>query len=283
MTAAVAHRHPSPRTTGSDALAPRSSITSEGIYREPAGTLRADPLRSRSNAERSGTPTTFKDEWRLHFPVSGDPAFPVTCGQTPGHGVRFGPVCRHSRETRATKSQALAREPQEVDSPAAARVWGTCQGLAARTGAGSRDSGRSWYATPRRKRLIAAVPTEVPPLVVAGQGPPCSIAGVTATPVGQPLTMTRPARVARVWTSARSSSLLSPSASWKRAGQVALEEFLDHAARGPRHRDTRPEWTAARSIPRADRPTTARCRGQRPRWSEWPSPARRRRSAPRPR
>ncbi len=118
-------------------------VTSEGIYREPAETLRR--IRCRPRRLRGG-----QGAQDLQGRVAA--AFPrllirvsrrVRANQ--GRRVQFGPGLPSLDGKRGiNQSQASAREPQEVDSPAAARVWGTCQGLAARTGAGSRDSGRSW-------------------------------------------------------------------------------------------------------------------------------------------
>src|SRR5262245_40990269 len=68
-------------------------------------------------------------------------------------------------------------------------------GLAACRGGGSRSSGRDWKVTGRSQRRIAVAPTEVwAELVVEGHGPPWDMAQETATPVGQPFQMTRPAR-----------------------------------------------------------------------------------------
>lgn len=81
-----------------------------------------------------------------------------------------------------------ARSPQRADSPAAACDCETRHGFSSRSGSGSRLWGAFWYATGRRNREIAAVPTDVlESFVVAGHGPPCCIAGMTATPVGHPL------------------------------------------------------------------------------------------------
>ena len=50
---------------------------------------------------------------------------------------------------------------------------GTPRGLSPRSASGRRCWGKPWYATGRRKRSIAAVPTEVlAAAVVAGYGPP---------------------------------------------------------------------------------------------------------------
>src|SRR5690606_19455283 len=65
-----------------------------------------------------------------------------------------------------------ARVPQACDSPAAVQCSGTAQGLSSRSVAGSTSCGACWYATGRRQRPIAAVPTAVlESFVVAGQGP----------------------------------------------------------------------------------------------------------------
>ena len=53
----------------------------------------------------------------------------------------------------------------------------------------------SWKQTGRWKRRAAVVPTLVwTEPTVAGNGPPCCIAPATATPVGHPFQITRPAR-----------------------------------------------------------------------------------------
>ena len=105
------------------------------------------------------------------------------------------------------------RLPQFVDCPAGLRRWGTFHGLSSRSGSGSNDWGAPWYATGRRNRPIAAVPTDVLlSLVVAGHGPPCCMAGVTATPVGQPPNSTRPVFCVNHFTKSRSSGVFSSSA-----------------------------------------------------------------------
>src|SRR5690606_41078157 len=75
----------------------------------------------------------------------------------------------------------------------------SCSGLPFFSAWGSRASGKSWKHTGRRKRRIAGLPTEVVRASeVAGNGPPCTIASHTSTPVGQPLTRMRPALRSRV-------------------------------------------------------------------------------------
>lgn len=65
---------------------------------------------------------------------------------------------------------------------------------------------------------MAVAPTEVDVEVVAGYGPPWCWAGATATPVGQPLTRTRPASGV---SAARSPAAL-PSASSVAIWRVAV-------------------------------------------------------------
>src|SRR5690606_39162935 len=80
-------------------------------------------------------------------------------------------------------------------------------GLPSATASGSSPAGMLWKHTGRRKRMIASVPTEVVRLsLVAGNGPPWTIAGLTSTPVGQPLASTRPARPAITGTSFAASA-----------------------------------------------------------------------------
>src|SRR5688500_5923038 len=58
-------------------------------------------------------------------------------------------------------------------------------GFASCSAGGSSAPGVSWYAVMRTNLRIAAVPTDVVPAsVVAGYGPPWTIAWQTSTPVG---------------------------------------------------------------------------------------------------
>ena len=56
---------------------------------------------------------------------------------------------------------------------------------------------------------MASVPTEVVrPSEVAGNGPPCTMAWQTSTPVGQPLTRMRPALRSSIGSSARAAAVV---------------------------------------------------------------------------
>ena len=89
-----------------------------------------------------------------------------------------------------------------------------------------RGSGASWNATGRVKRRTAVMPTDVcSGLVVAGNGPPWCMPYVTATPVGKPSNMTRPARSASAATIVRD---VLAGLGVHRAGELAV----DRAERG---------------------------------------------------
>jgi hypothetical protein len=86
--------------------------------------------------------------------------------------------------------------------------------------------GRFWKHTGRRKRADRQRADRVVRLsLVAGNGPPWTIAGLTSTPVGQPLASTRPARCA----SSGISGAARPRRPGRveRGGQLALER-CDH-------------------------------------------------------
>jgi hypothetical protein len=79
-----------------------------------------------------------------------------------------------------------------------------------------------------QEALDRAVPTEVlRPSDVAGNGPPCTIAVDTSTPVGKPLARMRPTLRSRTGSSARAASMsLRPSAG---GGQLAFQALGDRA------------------------------------------------------
>ena len=106
-------------------------------WRIVVGHVRRDlPRSGRRPSAGSGPPSSSAERSRCARPsrTSGDcispspliPRFPVECGQTQGRGVLTRPRFAVTRPGDAgiNEGQALAREPQEVDSPAAARVWG---------------------------------------------------------------------------------------------------------------------------------------------------------------
>ena len=72
---------------------------------------------------------------------------------------------------------------------------GSDRGLPSRTASGSRAGGKFWWQTGRWNRRIARVPTDVERgSDVAGNGPPCTMAWLTSTPVGHLID-----RIIEVW------------------------------------------------------------------------------------
>ncbi len=105
----------------------------------------------------------------------------------------------HESAGRREDPSAGRRPPGEAQagSPPVRRTPSTRRGM---PGPGSRSSGgrtaggASCQATGRRNRRIAVAPTDVcSAFVVDGYGPPCCIPWLTATPVGKPFQISRPA------------------------------------------------------------------------------------------
>ncbi len=131
------------------------------------------------------------------------------------YGFSWDPAAlgRAARRRRVRPPRARPRAPgplpddpgQPVGTPSIRRLIPS--GLSSRSSGGSAASGASWNATGRVKRWTAVMPTDVwSGLVVAGNGPPWCMPKVTATPVGKPLKITRPARSPSAVTTAATSS-----------------------------------------------------------------------------
>ncbi len=120
----------------------------------------------------------------------------VTASPRPGGGLRIEATFGARRELVAAGGVAGPGGADQLGCLVLYRsARGIRQGFPLRSAGGSAESGASWKVTGRTNRCSAAAPTEVcAGAVVAGHGPPCCWAQVTATPVGQPFTTTRPQR-----------------------------------------------------------------------------------------
>src|SRR5690606_33349523 len=200
---------------------------------------RGHPRRGRGLAQR----------WRVAGgPRRADGLAHAVLPTSPAAGLpplRRGPHPRRQRRTHVP-SVRERRVPYGVwRTPLTRR--GRRQGLSSRNAGGSSRAGVSWKTTGRWKRRIAVTPTEVwAEFVVAGHGPPWCIAQVTATPVGQPPTITRPAlAVSRSITGPTSSASAStlacsvpvrlPGTASRPASSSAVEAYSTSSAAGPKH------------------------------------------------